>query len=67
MDEMFGRNLFLSDKIVESRFYDCEDKCFGINGDRLVLGLFYILNMQRMFSAETPYFRFVKIVIFIKE
>ena len=24
---MFGRNLFLSDKIVEARFCDCEDEC----------------------------------------
>ena len=27
MDEMFGSNLFLSDKIVDSRFCDCEDEC----------------------------------------
>ena len=26
-DEMFGSNLFLSDKIVDSRFCDCEDEC----------------------------------------
>ena len=26
-DEMFGSNLFLSDKIFDSRFYDCEDEC----------------------------------------
>ena len=26
MYEMFGRNLFLPDKIVESRFYDCKDE-----------------------------------------
>ena len=45
-DEMFGSNLFLSDKIVDSRFYDCKDKCFRDRWSiRLVLGLFYILNM----------------------
>ena len=26
---MFGSNLFLSDKIVDSRFCDCEDECLG--------------------------------------
>ena len=26
-DEMFGSNLFLYDKIVDSRFCDCEDEC----------------------------------------
>ena len=26
-DEMFGSNLFLSDKIVDSSFCDCEDEC----------------------------------------
>ena len=26
-DEMFGSNLFLSDKIADSRFCDCEDEC----------------------------------------
>ena len=26
-DEVFGSNLFLSDKIVDSRFCDCEDEC----------------------------------------
>ena len=31
-----------------------ETNAFGIDGGRLVLGLFYILNMQRLFSAETP-------------
>ena len=41
-DEMFGRNLFLSDKIVDSRFCDCEDDAFGIDGGRLVSGLFQI-------------------------
>ena len=27
MDEMFGRNLVLFDKTVESRFCDCKDEC----------------------------------------
>ena len=37
---MFGSNLFLSDKIVDSRFCDCEDNsAFGIDGGRLDLGL----------------------------
>ena len=27
---------------------------FGIDGGRLVIGLFYILNMKRLFSAGTP-------------
>ena len=40
---------------------------FGIDGGRLVLGLFHFSSMQRLFSAETPYFRFWKIVIFSKE
>ena len=39
-DEMFGSNLFLSDKIVIVK-----TNAFGIYGGRLVLGLFYILNM----------------------
>ena len=26
-DEIFGSYLFLSDKIVDSRFCDCEDEC----------------------------------------
>ena len=45
MDEMFGRNLFLSEKIVEPRFCDYEDEAFGIDRGRLISGLFYILNM----------------------
>ena len=40
---------------------------FGINGGRLVLGLFHISSMWRLFSAEIPYFHFGKIVIFSKE
>ena len=44
MNEMFGRNLFLSDKIMESRFVIVKTNAFGIGG-RLVLGIFYILNM----------------------
>ena len=39
----------------------------GIDGGRLVLGLFHISSMYRLFSAETLYFRFGKIVIFSKE
>ena len=46
MDEMFGRNLFLSDKIVEPYvFVIVKMNAFGIDGGRLLLGLFYILNM----------------------
>ena len=40
---------------------------FGNDGGRLVLGLFHISSMKRLFSAETPYFRFGKIVILSKE
>ena len=39
---------------------------FGIDGGLLVLGLFYILSMNLLFSAESPYFRFRKIVILCK-
>ena len=42
---MFGSNLFLSDKIVDSRLVIVKTNAFGINGGRLVLGLFYVLNM----------------------
>ena len=44
-DEMFGSNLFLSDKIVTHIFVIVKTNAFGIDGGRLVLGLFYILNM----------------------
>ena len=44
-DEMFGSNLFLSDKIVDSRFVTVKMNAFGIDGGRSVVGLFYILNM----------------------
>ena len=38
MDEMFGRNLFSSDKIVESYFFVIvKTNVFRINGGRLVL------------------------------
>ena len=49
---MFGRNLFLSDKIAESRFCDFED---GIDGGRLVVGLFYIFeHVAFVFCREPP-------------
>ena len=35
-------------------FVIVKTNAFGIDGGRLVLGLFYILNMQRLFSAGTP-------------
>ena len=44
-DEMFGSNLFLSDRIVDSVIVIVKTNAFGIDGGRLVLGLFYILNM----------------------
>ena len=40
---------------------------FGIDGGRLVLGFIYISSQQRLFSAETHYFQFGKIVIFSKD
>ena len=50
-------------------FVIVKTNAFEINGGRLVLDLFYILNMERLFSTETPlgYFRFGKIVILYKE
>ena len=45
VDEILRRNLLLSDKIAELHFCDCEDEWFGIDGGRLVLGLFHILSM----------------------
>ena len=45
MDEMFGSNLFLSDKIGTHVFVIVKTNAFGIDGGRLVLGLFYSLNM----------------------
>ena len=40
---------------------------FGIDRGRLVVGLFHISSMWRLFSAETPLLSFGKIVIFSKE
>ena len=40
---------------------------FMFDGGRLVLGLFHISSIWRLFSAETPYFRFGKIVFLSKE
>ena len=57
---MFGSNLILSDKIVDHIFVIMRTKAFGIDGGRLVLGLFYILDMWRLFSAGTPLLSFLK-------
>ena len=56
-DEMFRRNLLLSDKIVELIFVIVKTNVFGIHGGRLVVGLFYIF----------PYFCFGKIIILCKD
>ena len=43
-----------------TRSWIVKTNTFGIDGGRLVLGLFYILNMERLFSAETPLLSFWK-------
>ena len=37
---MFGSNLFLSDKIVDSRFCDCENECLRDQNTRINKGIF---------------------------
>ena len=41
-------------RLLTHVFVIVNTNAFGIDGGRLVLGLFYILNMQRLFSAGTP-------------
>ena len=45
VDEILRRNLLLSDKIGNATFVIVQTNIFGIDGGRLVLGLFCILSM----------------------
>ena len=46
MDEVFGRNLFLSDRIVESRFCDFEDEC--LRDRRRYVSIRYVLHSEHV-------------------
>ena len=66
MNEMFGRNLFLSDKIVEPSFCDCEDECIR---DRWIpVSISFVLHFEYVASVLCRHtFRFEKIAILCKD
>ena len=60
-DEMFGSNLFLSDKIVDSRFCDCEDECFRDQWRKV--SIMFVLHFEHVAfvfcrNPSRLYFRF---------
>ena len=63
MDEMFGSNLFLSDKIVDSRFCDCEDECLR---DRWrLVSIRFVLQFEHVafvFCRDTSTFVFERLL-----
>ena len=64
---MFGSNLFLSDKIADSRFFDCEDECLR---DRWSwVSIRFVLHFEHVafvFCRDPSTFRFERLLCCVK-
>ena len=66
-DEMFESNLFLSDKIIDSRFCDCEDEC--LRDQWSLVSIRFVLHFEHVvfvFCREPSTFGFERLLSCVK-